>query len=137
MDVTRVAERVGIRVTYELLEDSLSGKITKVKDSEDKYYITINGLHHPNRQRFTIGHELAHFFLHKSKIGDGIEDNSLYRSEKINNLEDVEANRFSAKLLMPMELILEVRKEGKLLGHIANELKVSKSALRVRLGIPY
>ena len=137
VNVERIAHRVGIPVYLEKLDWDISGKITKDLEKEQGYYITINSSQPPNRQRFTLGHELAHYFLHREKIGDGITDDSLYRSAGISNLEDVEANRFSAKLLMPLELILHIKETNNDLQYIADKLRVSENALYIRLGIPY
>ena len=69
----------------------------------------MNSTHHENRQRFTIGHELEHFFLHdrdcihvdrrfeiklrNAKSSEGTED------------EEKEANLFASELLLPKRLL--------------------------------
>ena len=142
IDVEEIARKLKIKVFYEDLSWDISGKITKdtkirKNTNSSLYYITINKNHHPHRQRFTIAHELGHFFLHKDAIGDGITEDSLYRSESISSWKDIEANRFAAKILMPIELILKLKKQNRNLEYISDNLRVSKSALYIRLGIPY
>ncbi len=92
------------------LNENILGEIKK---ENGKYKINIQARDHYYRKRFTMGHELAHFILHKELIGDGVDDgkveNKLYRTmfrknDKITSKEEVEANRYSAKLLIPNEL---------------------------------
>jgi Zn-dependent peptidase ImmA (M78 family) len=92
------------------LKDDILGEIKK---EEGKFKINIQARDHYYRKRFTMGHELAHFIKHKELIGDGVDDgkvgNKLYRTmyrknDKITPKEEVEANRYSAELLIPNEL---------------------------------
>jgi Zn-dependent peptidase ImmA (M78 family) len=92
------------------LRDDILGEIKK---EEGKFKINIQARDHYYRKRFTMGHELAHFIKHKELIGDGVDDgkvgNKLYRTmyrknDKITPKEEVEANRYSAELLIPNEL---------------------------------
>ena len=53
--VDYIAQRKGITVRFVPLEAELSGMIF-VKDSA---VIVVNSLHHPNRQRFTLAHEVG------------------------------------------------------------------------------
>ncbi|BBM89440.1 hypothetical protein COTS27_01140 [Spirochaetota bacterium] len=122
-------------IKFDDLGKNFSGKIEK---SGDQYIITVNSTHPKNRQRFTMAHEFAHYVLHSDKIGDddGIIDDALYRSNKpLGFLVEVEANRFAGKILMPMEHINTLARKGFNFGKIADELQVSKLALKVRLGI--
>lgn len=94
----------------------------------------------PNRQAFTIAHELGHHFLHEGKTEKEIY--LRYYSEKL-SFEDKkveqQANLFAASLLMPEELIRkewELHPDEKLL---AKKFGVSQSALHYRLlnlGLP-
>jgi Zn-dependent peptidase ImmA (M78 family) len=92
------------------LRDDILGEIKK---EDGKFKINIQARDHYYRKRFTMGHELAHFIKHKELIGDGVDDgkvgNKLYRTmyrknDKITPKEEVEANRYSAELLIPNEL---------------------------------
>src|SRR5439155_24819979 len=44
------------------LEDDISGALIPL--GENDWAILVNSRHHPNRQRFTIAHELGHLLLH-------------------------------------------------------------------------
>ena len=57
--IERIAKVHGIRIRYEPLDDELSGMIF-FKDNQA--VIGVNAHHNPNRQRYTIAHELGHFF---------------------------------------------------------------------------
>ena len=92
------------------LKDNILGEIIK---ENGKFLINIQARDHYYRKRFTMGHELAHFIKHKELIGDGVDDgkvgNKLYRTiyrknDKITSKEEVEANHYSAELLIPNKL---------------------------------
>ena len=105
--VRAIAREMGLAV-YETKEweDRISGQILK-NDSyggASGYVVFLNGNHHMNRRRFTLAHEIAHFVRHRKIIGDGIQDDALYRSGLSGPVE-VDANRMAADILMPMRLL--------------------------------
>lgn len=64
-------------------------------------YDTVPGVHHP-RTRFSVGHELGHFFIeaHKEALLQGHSHGS--RSERFaSDTVEAEADTFAANLLMP------------------------------------
>ncbi len=125
----------GISLIEKELNSDISGKIYI---ENNKFSIMVNDYHSNNRKRFTIAHELGHYLLHYDEIlKAAIVDNSLYRSDRLSTRIDVEANRFAAKLLMPMDLIEKIKQEKNNLNYISSELQVSREALCIRLGIPY
>ena len=74
--------------------------------------IGVNSLHHPNRQRYTIAHELGHLELHRQLITSEVHVDKgfpvLMRDPKSatgTELHEIEANQFAAELLMPRTLI--------------------------------
>ncbi len=91
---------------------------------------------HPNRQHFTLAHELGHYFL--GHLNDG---NVHFRDPAQNfNLDnydpyETEANRFAANLLMPKEKIDFLLHEMKMssIEEIAQALQVSPAAITYRL----
>ena len=136
VDVEAIADELGIKVVYKkpAYDHNISGMIQK---KDNNFEITVNAEHAPNRQRFTIAHEIAHFVLHQSEIGDGIIDDALYRSELSGELE-VQANRFAAKILMPLKLLTQEIENGQEdIAILASRFKVSRSAMSIRLGVPY
>lgn len=64
----------------------------------DEIFIGYNKNHHPNRQRFTVAHEIGHLIMgHTSVNNNPTPENK--------DIEEMEANQFAAELLMPLEFI--------------------------------
>lgn len=92
----------------------------------------------PVRQRFTVAHELGHFFLHEDK--DAFVD---YRDNKegvMRTPREKQANMFAAALLMPRNMLLKdfkaIAKDGfsdEELTQLAQRYDVSEDAMRFRL----
>ena len=59
--VDRIAKGLGAQLRFSPLDPELAGMIYV---SENTPIIGVNSLQHPNRQRFTIAHEIAHLELH-------------------------------------------------------------------------
>ena len=145
--VERVAKAQGALVRYEPLDEELSGLIY-IK--QDVPIIGVNALHHPNRQRFTIAHEIGHLILHRKYISNNIHvdkefkiDLGLRRDTQstlgIDSIE-IEANEFAASLLMPGFLLeqfmgdqrFDIDNEGPI-EDLAKKLRVSRHALQFRI----
>ncbi len=137
VDVEGLALALGISVNRPFLPDNISGMIRKT--GEDDYEISVNAQHSETRQRFTIAHELGHFVLHRSLLGDGNVDDCAYRSDgsvknnRIGPREEQEANQFAANLLMPSEFVKKYKHKFSP-EDLAAKFKVSKGAMRIRLG---
>jgi Zn-dependent peptidase ImmA (M78 family) len=92
----------------------------------------------PNRQRFTIAHELGHLLLHKDEVHiDRAFRNSI--SSQAIDANEIEANRFAAELLMPFHLLknedisnIDVEDESSL-RDLARKFKVSLQAMTLRV----
>ena len=102
--VVAIAHALGLKV-YETpsMDKNISGMIKKdAKIGGDSgYAIYVNAGHAEVRRRFTIAHEIGHYVLHKSLIGDGIIEDALLRADGLSNSVERQANSFSADLLMP------------------------------------
>lgn len=140
--VEDIAKWRGIRLVYRPLNRELSGMIFI---REGTPIVGINSLHHPNRQRFTIAHELAHFELHRDAIDDQVHVDKkfpvLMRSSSSASGTDrieIDANLFAAELLMPMSLLnpllgrYDIDDEGPLL-RLSRMFRVSRQALEYRI----
>jgi Zn-dependent peptidase ImmA (M78 family) len=126
------------------LDDELSGIIFIRKNIP---IIGINAIHHPNRQRFTLAHELGHLVLHKTLITNMVHvDKSfpfLLRNSKAATGTDkieIEANQFAAELLMPEMMVLRELDSNKLdiddeilLEELGRKFLVSKQAISYRI----
>lgn len=141
--VERIAKQLGVIVRYSPFDDELSGMAFLKEGAE---FIGVNSNHHPNRQRYTLAHELAHIYLHRPQLEAGVHVdqssiNSLRRdlvsAEGTDPLER-EANAFAAELLMPKKLLAGALDEmvdlddDRLLA-LAKRFKVSLMALQYRL----
>ena len=139
VSVVPIANDLGLRV-YRRTDwpDNISGRIFRSSDvgGSSGYAIEVNARHPPNRRRFTIAHEIAHFVLHSDVIGDSLYDDGLYRSG-LSNRYEVQANRFAQRILMPDHLIQDaLRLFGSDPRRLAKEFEVSEEAMRIRLGYP-
>lgn len=135
--IIRLSKSFGIAaVKKRTFDKNVSGQIRLV---DGDYVIETNKAEPRTRRRFTIAHELAHFLLHKDKIGNGITENTLYRSGLPTQYE-VEANRLAADILMPNEKIQEYidihGTDQVTIESLAKAFDVSVAAITVRLGIP-
>ncbi|OFW88501.1 MAG: hypothetical protein A3J37_07385 [Alphaproteobacteria bacterium RIFCSPHIGHO2_12_FULL_45_9] len=139
MRLGELGAELGLIVKSATLPVGISGEIKPDEEANAGFIIRVNRHEHKNRQRFTLAHELAHYFLHRSEIGSGIQDNVLYRSQ-LTDKREAEANRLAADILMPWEIIEEKLKQYRnddieeRVDKIATELGVSTTALNIRLG---
>lgn len=143
--VERIAKGLGAQLRFSPLDDKLSGMIY-VQDGQP--IIGINALHHPNRQRFTLSHEIGHLLLHRAEITKEIHVDKEFPMLMRNHVSstgldemEIEANLFAAELLMPEVLIsrslqgaaFDIDDDGAV-ASLAKEFKVSSAAMRFRLG---
>lgn len=119
-----------IEIKYVTLDNNISGSLSR---EGNKWIIKINKGHSENRKRFTLGHELAHYILHKSESENFI-DTIFFRGISINNIERA-ANEFAAKLLMPEKKIKSLVNEKQIrnVGDLANQFGVSAAAMLYRV----
>jgi len=107
--------------------------------------IAVNPNQHANRQRFTIAHELGHFFNHDyGTNGQEHVDGDFrlhWRNGKSSqgvDWHEIEANRFAASLLMPEDLLREdversLPMDNQAVRKLAALYKVSRIAMQYRL----
>jgi len=98
----------------------------------------VNSTEAPVRQRFTIAHEIAHFLLHRHLLESkgALVDDTMYRSG-LSTAEEAAANKMAAHILMPFSLINSLSNNGfNSVESLARQLQVSKTAMKIRLGIP-
>lgn len=105
--VREIAVAEGCSVRSSILEGDLSG-MAFVKEGQK--HIVYNAAHHPNRQRFTIAHELGHHIMDAAVLRRSVHvDRGVLRrdslsSDGIDKME-IAANAFAACVLMPEELV--------------------------------
>lgn len=136
VSVGAIAHELGLSVKSATLKPGISGEIFPSKEEDGKYLIRVNRHEVHERQRFTVSHEISHFLLHREIIGAGVSDNSLYRSN-LSDKREREANRLAAEILMPWHLIEREFEKGQISPEeLAQQLGVSATAVKIRLGIP-
>ena len=142
--VDYIAQRKGISVRFMPLEEDLSGMIFV----KERVIIIVNSLHHLNRQRFTLAHELGHFELHMKEIGGEVHVDKKFlafardaESSLGWDRKEVEANRFAGELLVPQQLLIQelrgrlVDAENEdLISDLANRFEVSRQMMTFRIG---
>ena len=142
--VDKVARALGAQLRFSPLDEELSGMIY-IKD--DVPIIGVNALHHPNRQRFTIAHEIGHLAMHRDQLSNTVHVDKqlviLMRNQVSSTGQEqmeVEANRFAAELLMPTDVFEKVLldtpvdiDDEKPLLELSRKFKVSKQAIEFRI----
>lgn len=120
--ITGPADRTGTTGFLEVppLED--------LRKDERRFRIVLSPYPGEYRNRFTIAHELAHFFLH-SKGGK----QPLYATRQAGSRVEWEANWFAAAFLMPSPAFVEEwNRCGGRVGHLINHFLVSGGAVEIR-----
>ena len=138
VDVLGIAKSANIQVVADDL-DEISGLLYA---SDGQVCIFYNESHSEERQRFTIAHELGHFFLHNrgehALRAPLLMARSGVSSQGVKK-EEIEANQFAAELLMPREFLLEALEDYVYIDEddiddLARVFKVSAQAMAIRLG---
>jgi len=142
--IERIARARGAQVRKEGVDDDVSGFLYRNPETK-RAVIGANRLQHPNRQRFTIAHELGHLLLHS---GDDVHVDKSFsvkrrdeRSTKGVDVDEMEANLFAAELLMPIKFLQQdLKRIGELdllhdekVAQLARLYQVSNQAMAVRL----
>lgn len=150
VDLERVAQSRDAIIHPQVLEDQVSGALV-IKDGAN--HILVNSTHHPNRQRFTIAHELGHLALHAAHVDRLFIDTQLRVYQRTGESgapayqapdstttpeEERQANQFAAALLMPKGLLLEALDDNRVVDEhdvsdLARKFGVSEQAMSIRL----
>lgn len=150
VDLSRVVSAFNATLRYEELEPQVSGALI-AKGHE--CHVIVNAGHHPNRQRFTIAHELGHLRLHHRDVDRLFIDTEMRIYQRVGQAgaahyeapgstttprEEREANRFAAALLMPAPLLQHAALQRNLLDELdiasmAKMFAVSEQAMSIRL----
>lgn len=135
VDVHKVLQHLGINLLPYAFPDKISAILLK---ENNMFVVGVNENHHPNRQRFSIAHEIGHYllghykdvFVDSAEITEGRFD---IRDTVQNKIQEQEANYFAGELLIPSEMIKRDFVKIHNVEEIAKLYKVSKEALWVRL----
>lgn len=145
VDVKQIAQTLGLQVTEADLGVGVSGLlVTNAKTA----HILIQESDPEVRRRFSIGHEIGHYYLrHQFESGEHVHvDKGNYISQRGPQAatgvdpKEIEANQFAACLLMPSKMVQE--RVAALGGapllddevtQLAKEFVVSEQAMTIRL----
>jgi Zn-dependent peptidase ImmA (M78 family) len=137
-----VAAHPDLEIYFTDLEDDAVSGVSLFESN--KYTILVNSSKPETRQHFTLGHELGHYFLHKTVLqkekgiidGDAFLDgpNMLYRQDTAAKTQlELDANTFAASLLMPEDLLRRAWKAFGSIQECARIFRVSVVAMSLRL----
>jgi predicted transcriptional regulator len=132
--------RLGGRVEYRapvISQNRLPESI--VVESPRKFTIFVASITSPERDRFTIAHELGHLFLHFPLVAQQHPGETMAatrwvdETDKVQQRAEWEANWFAAAFLMPTSKFRSAFTEyGGSLGRIASRFGVSSPAAEIR-----
>ena len=141
VEPARIAQKLGIPINQRVFKtyngDIISGGIIK-EHNEISIYVNANDS--MNRKRFTIAHELGHFFLrHLDNKGEYVD---LHREAIYNkSIEENDADEFAGCILMPkaavedkVRIMKDIGLEDRvIIEKLAHIFVVSREAMKVRL----
>ncbi len=131
-DIIKIAKVNDIDVYEGDLDKKVSGAIKYDKNTH-KFAILLNKNDIRTRQRFTLAHELGHFFLHKEILKDDeIHIDTMFRMP---DEKEKEVDYFAGALLMNKTLLEKMYQNNKTIAELAELFDVSVSAMTVRLDI--
>ncbi|MHB8830757.1 MAG: ImmA/IrrE family metallo-endopeptidase [Patescibacteria group bacterium] len=151
VDVRALAKKFKAEVKeFEFDDNSIAGFLRRNDDGTS--LIAINARNAPERQRFTIAHELGHLLLHVAETmhvdKQGTATPIYFRndeSSKATRMNEIEANQFAAELLMPIDEVLASAKKiinrepnktiEDLVVALAESYEVSVAAMSIKLGV--
>lgn len=132
VDPEKIAEQLGLEVVLTPLENNVGGFILKKNEEAVRIYVNSNDSR--ERRKFTLAHEIGHYWLHRDDDGEfGYVE---YRGElSTRGTDPVEkwANSFAAELIMPASYIRLAWARGDSLDSIQKQLGVSDAAFGHRL----
>jgi Zn-dependent peptidase ImmA (M78 family) len=137
-----IIEQEAITIANRAVEDDVSGFLVL---TNGKSTIGANKNHPQNRRRFTLAHELGHYFLHVNsddRLRVDRRSQVMLRSNLSSEGEDNEereANLFAAELLMPQSFLrndwvdLQDTDIESAIQELARKYRVSSEAMQYRL----
>lgn len=142
VDPVAIAKRVGLEVYTAQLGDDISGMLLKEQGEAARIYVDVDDVH--TRQRFTVAHELGHYFDREQDglLGDDCEGG---RESDVSSfgfvdyrkggftLQEFFANEFAGHLLMPASEVQRLCDDETPLATMQAHFGVSMEAMRIRL----
>ncbi len=124
VDIEEIIKNLGIRIyRYEFSKTGISGLFTW---EQGKPVICVNSMHSRERQRFTMAHELYHYYRNLK------DKNVLRMSTSVSaTVEERQANKFAALVLMPEDKVKTSRSRS--VRTMARAFRVSEEAMEIRV----
>lgn len=141
-DIFKLTKELNIEIVPKKLSNDISGFLAI---NNGKAIISFNeNEKSEQRRRFTVAHELGHFFLHSKNQPLFIDKTPkiMFRNNASSTgeiLKEREANAFAAAILMPQNLIVEeienlIENDAlEIITKLAEKFKVSEQAMSFRL----
>ena len=130
VNLLEIARINNIDVYYKELPDDVSGAIKYDKNTQ-KFKIIIKSSLPRTRQRFTLAHELSHYFLNKDTLmSEELHIDTLYRKD---TESETNIDYLAGAILINKELVEDLYSITTSISSLANAFLVSESAMRVRL----
>jgi Zn-dependent peptidase ImmA (M78 family) len=128
-DILELTKKLGGRIHYHSIFENTELDTIFVHGMYD-FDIVLPDHSTPRRDRFTIAHELGHFFLH-SWMGE----RPLKAARNGSDRAEWEANWFAAGLLMPKAKFKSAHSEKRSLSWLADRFEVSEHAAKIRCAV--
>ncbi len=135
IDVVAIAHSMGATVKFRPLD----GCAARIVGNDSRAVITVNESCAPTRKRFSVGHELGHWFYHRGHISMCAQDDIERGNKKRAGIDQERvADSFGANLLMPRYLMAPVVGAApfftwKLVRQVGNAFDTSPVAAAIRL----
>lgn len=131
-DILVIAQNNNINVYKVSLDEKILGAIRYIKE-EDRFQILLNKKEDLIKQRYTLAHELGHFFLHQDILkSEEIHIDIMYR---ITDENEKEVEYFAGALLMNKLLLEKTYETIKDIKELAKLFEVSESDMTLRLSV--
>jgi Zn-dependent peptidase ImmA (M78 family) len=132
LDVARLASALGLTLVYEPMDDDISGYLEKRSAG---WVVGVNSFQHRRRQRFTIAHELAHYFLHSHEQSEFTDVVLMQRTAR-RDPRELAADEFAGELIIPTEEFNKRVKGGETkLSNLSEYFDVSMMAVKYKASL--
>jgi predicted transcriptional regulator len=122
-----LATHLGGTIHFQSLDDMMEESGSIFVHAKNDFDILLAQYTSPIRDRFTLAHEIGHYFLHSNQ-----GDVPIVATRRGSTRIEWEANWFAAELLMPKKEFKRIHKELQDWPAIAYHFKVSVDAAKVR-----
>lgn len=137
--IIQIAKNYGINVYEGELNNEVSGAI-RYNEKNKKFEILANKNNIWTRKRFTVAHELGHYFLHQDMLKDSdvhidTLDRATIKVDEKTKEQEKEVDYLAGALLMNRIVLEKLIEDNYTIEELAEIFDVSSSAMTVRLDI--